>query len=88
MPYIPPEQRTKFQPHIKEIATKISNPGELNFVISTILQELLTTKMATTYANTGMLLMELEAAKLEFYRRVMAPHEDAKQAINGDVYGA
>ena len=28
----------------------------------------------------------LESAKLEFYRRVVAPYEDEKMNLNGDVY--
>ncbi len=29
----------------------------------------------------------LETAKLEFYRRVAGPYEDAKISENGEVYG-
>jgi hypothetical protein len=38
------------------------------------------------YARLAEILAALESAKLEFYRRVVAPYEDKKCAENGDVY--
>lgn len=37
-------------------------------------------------SEMGDLLGAIEAAKLEFYRRVAAPYEDKKCMENGDVY--
>lgn len=59
--------------------------GQLNYLI---------TKLCTTYiAQRGKdydtintVVGVLESAKLELYRRVAAPYEDARKQENGDVY--
>ena len=38
------------------------------------------------YASINDVMGALEGAKLEFYRRVVAPYEDLKIIMNGDVY--
>lgn len=40
----------------------------------------------TTYLDKVQVLRALKDAKLEFYRRVVAPYEDLKIKENGDVY--
>ena len=40
---------------------------------------------APSYADYAEVLAALEAAKLEFYRRHVAPYEDKKIKENGDV---
>jgi hypothetical protein len=62
----------------------VSTAGELNYIF---------TRLAKTYvaANGGNyqamndVLGALEGAKLELYRRQVAPYEDSKRALNGDV---
>ncbi len=80
MPYITQERR-------REIFKKsiLKTPGELNFVFSGTIQDYLTTQ-GTSYQTINDIIGALEGAKLEFYRRVVAPYEDMKIKKNGDVY--
>jgi len=39
-----------------------------------------------SYAELNEVIGVLECAKQELYRRVVAPYEDGKAKINGDVY--
>lgn len=56
--------------------------GELNYVISTLIDELYDRNYASLNAAIGV----LECAKLELYRRILGPYEDKKIIENGDVY--
>ena len=64
------------------------NAGELNFAITTLLLEYLFYRgnAKFDYQNINDCLGALEGAKLEFYRRAVAPYEDQKIQENGDVY--
>lgn len=80
MPYI---KKT----HREEIVTgqrEVSTVGELNFVITTIIRAYMGDD--PDYARFNTLVGVLESAKLELYRRMVAPYEDAKRLENGDVY--
>ena len=55
--------------------------GELNYVITRILKE----SYPLRYFNLNRAMGVLECAKLEFYRRVVAPYEDIKIKESGDV---
>lgn len=59
--------------------------GELNYVISTRVDEYLRRK-GLNYSNINEVIGVLECAKQELYRRVAAPYEDEKMEENGDVY--
>jgi broad-specificity NMP kinase len=59
--------------------------GDLNFIISTILNDMLNA-YGTSYSMLNDMVGVLECAKLELYRRVAAPYEDEKIESNGDVY--
>jgi len=61
------------------------NPGELNFVISTLLGRYIA-DMTLSYATINECIGVLECAKLELYRRIAVPYEGVKIAENGDVY--
>ena len=63
----------------------IETAGELNFVISTLINKYLTNK-GKNYSNINEAIGVLECAKLELYRRVALPYEDIKIEANGDVY--
>lgn len=78
MPYIEPTDRTR-----AELLPR--TPGELNFAITKIIGDYVALK-GVTYTFMNDCLGALEGAKLEFYRRVVTPYEDAKRATNGDVY--
>jgi len=60
------------------------NPGELNFVITGIIDEYLSGDFS--YQAINDVVGALECAKMELYRRVAAPYEDKKIEENGDVY--
>jgi len=87
MPYIKMEDRGKYDKTLGElIGTLKSLPveridGELNYVITRILKE----SYPLRYFNLNRAMGVLECAKLEFYRRVVAPYEDIKIKESGDV---
>jgi Domain of unknown function (DUF6899) len=60
--------------------------GELNYVITRILDEYIEAKGGIRYAHLNEVVGVLECAKLELYRRLAAPYEDEKITENGDVY--
>lgn len=59
-------------------------PGELAFKITKTLLAYLGPK--PRFSDFSEALGVLEATKLELYRRMIAPYEDAKKEENGDVY--
>lgn len=56
--------------------------GKLNYLISSIIACL----YPQSYQDLNAAIGVLECAKLELYRRVVAPYEDIKLKLNGDVY--
>jgi hypothetical protein len=88
MPYIKQEDRD----FLKDVSDKIvaelkplSNDdlvGELNYVISKICWGLAD---PPRYSRLNAIIAVLEAAKLEMYRRKVAPYEDIKIVENGDI---
>lgn len=84
MPYIKKDQRIKFDEYAKKISENASNPGDLNYSITVILQEYLK-KTGVRYANINEIIGVLECAKLEFYRRIAQDYENYCVEKNGDV---
>jgi hypothetical protein len=80
MPYIIKHRRQR----LAERRDEPRNTGELNYVITTIINEYY--RYQGGYSSINDVLGALEGAKLEFYRRVAAPYEDQKIKENGDVY--
>ena len=78
MPYIKADDRplAKLSP---------DTPGELNFALTTLVLEYIQ-RHKLSYTVLNECLGALEAAKLEFYRRMIVPYEYRKRAENGDVY--
>tara|TARA_B100000927_G_C16174177_1_gene352645 strand:+ start:215 stop:487 length:273 start_codon:yes stop_codon:yes gene_type:complete len=89
MPYIKPEDREIYEPMIDVLMNELRYAenwkGDLNFIVSTILNDLLTA-YGTSYSMLNDMVGVLECAKLELYRRMAAPYEDEKIDANGDVY--
>ena len=92
MPYILPEDRVMFDEAITEIVDAImdedsetARSGMLNYVISSIIAELIDEE-GMTYNRLNTYMGVLECAKQELYRRVAAPYEDKKAQANGDVF--
>ena len=83
MPYIIQKNRERLDPKIKELTDLIDKDhraGELNYIITNIL---LQTEGDGKYSDFNELMGVLESAKLEFYRRRIAPYEDKKIDKNG-----
>jgi len=84
MPYIKQERREALAWTDSEFP---ATPGELAYIITRTLIEYAALNCPTeNFQCITDLLGALEAAKLEFYRRVVAPYEDKKREENGDVY--
>lgn len=81
MPYIPPARRRELDSDVDYEKT----PGELNYSITNLIVSYLD-ETKCTYADYNEVIGVLECAKLELYRRMVAPYEDTKMKENGDVY--
>ncbi|MCC7510354.1 MAG: hypothetical protein IT464_13420 [Planctomycetes bacterium] len=87
MPYITPAKRIPLDPVINQLAALLPDKdfaGTFNYVISRLAAAALAGK--TSYARINEIIGALECAKLELYRRIASPYEDAKAGQNGDVY--
>lgn len=80
MPYIPQAAREPLESGTVSPRT----PGELNYVFTRIALQYL--EDHPNYQGINDVLGALEGAKLELYRKRVAPYEDEKAAINGDVF--
>lgn len=85
MPYITKDAREALEFDLTDIGGSAETPGELNFLLTELLVGYLD-EHGRSYGTINDILGALEGAKLEFYRRVVAPYEDKKIAENGDVY--
>lgn len=91
MPYIKQEARNQLA---DPVLWEPSNAGELNYSITKLIWDYARSqqrgddeqKPGLSYRRINDVLGALEGAKLEFYRRVAVPYENAKMAENGDVY--
>jgi len=87
MPYIKQEDRVKLSldgSGTKFIEVTPENSGELNFLLTSVIQEY-HAKNGGRYLQVNDVLGALEGAKLEFYARVARPYEDEKILENSDV---
>lgn len=85
MPYIKPIRRQRIL-EAEDIEAAIHNAGDLNFVITRLVDSYLNPKHNASYNDYNEVIGVLECVKQELYRRVVAPYEDKKRADNGDVY--
>jgi len=91
MPYIKPEDRTKYK-ELLELIEVLSNnavellktAGDLNYFITKICHIYLKNK-GLKYQNLNEVIGVLECAKQEFYRKIASPYEDKKRDENGEV---
>ena len=81
MPYITGEARARL-----DAGGRPESAGELNYAITRIVDDYLAARGGVRYAHLNEVIGALECAKLELYRRVAAPYEDAKREETGDVY--
>jgi len=82
MPYIRQEDRIYFDDEDME-RLETSDPGQLNYVITKMVHRFL--GKTPRYEDFNAAIGVLESAKLELYRRKVAPYEDKKIEENGDV---
>lgn len=82
MPYIAQRDRANIDRWLGLLRPK--TVGELNYVITRILLAFLPKN--PSYSDFNGIMGVLESAKIEFYRRAVAPYEDNKREDNGDVY--
>lgn len=80
MPYIKQNQRDYL-----ERQPWPQTAGELNYMFTTLINKY-GVENGVSYRTINDILGALEGAKLEFYRRIVAPYEDQKIKENGDVY--
>ena len=85
MPYIKQDGRGKLEESIKSFDFSKMSIGDLNYIITRLCQEYLNTT-GKNYTQYNSVVGVLECAKLELYRRAIAPYEDKKIKENGDVY--
>ena len=85
MPYIEPEKREEIDPLICLLASKLSHPGDINYIVSKLCHEAVKLTGEFNYIVLNNIMGVLECAKQEFYRTVVAPYEDKKRLENGAV---
>jgi hypothetical protein len=87
MPYIDRTRREKFEASLKALWDLIDDEGELNYVMTKLAIHFVARQGGESYRNLSKAMSAFENAKLEFYRRKVAPYENLKSLQNGDVYG-
>lgn len=89
MPYIPETQRIDINDDLLEAGLDFTpeNAGELNFIVSTLINNYLL-KKGVRYAHINEMMGALECAKMELYSVIAEPYEAAKCEENGAVYTA
>lgn len=85
MPYLKPEDKKRLTRLTNKILnTKITSPGDLNYLITQLCLQYLK-QTDGRYQHHNDVVGAIEGAKLEFYRRATAVYEDSKIESNGDV---
>ena len=84
MPYINQDARVKFD--LLDDLTIPGSPGELNYVISSIINKYFLQAGKLNYTKINEVIGALECCKLEVYRRLASDLETFKCAVNGDVF--
>lgn len=79
MPYIKEEARQELA-----IGRGAANAGELNFILTCVVLNYIDER-GESYQAYNDAIGALEGAKLELYRRHVAPYENEKMKENGDV---
>lgn len=84
MPYIEQYDRDEMQDAYETLKKQIRARGSITGILNYVLFKL-AKDYCTCYSDYRDFIGELEAAKLEIYRRLAAKHEDKKIKENGDV---
>ena len=86
MPYIKPNRRKVLAPALEALIRSIDKTkrgAEINYIICKLVYAL----YADVYTDLSAAIGDIESAKLEIYRRLLAPMEDRKRKENGEVFG-
>ena len=88
MPYIKQNDRQHLDEALVQrarllITNQDLSPGDLNYIISTIIWKSFEKQM--NYSKANELVGVLECVKQEFYRRQVVPYEEEKIGENGDL---
>lgn len=81
MPYINKARRLDI-----EFTHQAETAGELNYLLTLTCLDYVQ-RHGKTYEHLSEAVSALECAKLELYRRLVAPYEDQKIQENGDLHG-
>lgn len=83
MPYIKQERRTELAPLIKPLGEAIQNDGEMNYVITKLIDW---RYGLDAYVQLSAGMGVLSCVAQEFYRRRIVPFEIKKALENGEVF--
>lgn len=89
MPYIPSSERENYNLGINYLVEYLVDKphdvlsGHLNYVIFCLAKRLC--KSRESYARMALISSAMGEAQAEFRRRILAPYEDEKISLNGDV---
>ena len=86
MPYINRSMRAVLNSRLADVLAIVRDlsAGEVNYLVTQVMRGWI--QHAPSYGRYNEAVGILECAKLEMYRRAVAPYEDKKIAENGDVY--
>ncbi len=84
MPYINKAERKRFDFYLDALNANIISPGEFNYCVSRLAWDMVK-RLGGNYAACNTVIGALECAKLELYRRVIAPYENDCIQRNGDI---
>ena len=90
MPYIKQEERDLVDPHLNKFLRQIGHmsPGEFVYIMYQIAQWQASSggvaNLPVGWTEASRVIADMECAKLEFYRRIIAPYEKVKINENGD----
>jgi hypothetical protein len=84
MPYIAKEDRKKVANVLHVETHSIDNAGEMQYAIALMIKSYVARK-GLSYQACNDVMGALAGAQMEFYRKTVAPYEDKKIQMNGDV---
>ena len=84
MPYIADKDRLDIDCYVNRL--ELETPGELNYAITRMIDNYIIDLGKLSYSRGNEVVGVLECAKLEFYRKILAPYEDKKLSENGGVH--
>lgn len=79
MPYIPKSEKNRVDED-----NLITNAGQFNYALNQVIS-IYIEQNKLNYQTMNDIIGAMECAKMELYRRMVAPYEDKKILQNGDV---